>query len=322
LANAVAPWVAMEYPDQIPQLVEHKELAKNIPPRASSYLEKLSRLGASTFRPLILAVLVRHQEGRITDDQLCELLEASERYVFIVLGLSDRRADTGRNKYFRIAHELYENPESEIIKRICEIQQDADGWFDAQRFLSIIHEWYNKSPNDGFYGWGELRYVLFEYEQHLYDTKFTTNSGKSPLLWTSVVKEKLEESIEHIYPQTATETSWIQAFGQDPNPLLLNALGNLLLLSQSKNSSLQNRSYAEKAHGANNYPNPYKNGSCSEHMVANTWQAWTPQFVCERTKELLTFIGKRWDVDVDKWKIAQNEILTYIGYPQCDANGE
>ena len=164
--------------------------------------------------------------------------------------------------------------------------------------------------------------MLFEYEQHLYDTIFTTNSGKSPLLWTSVVKEKLEESIEHIYPQTATDTTWTQAFGQGSNPLLLNALGNLLLLSQSKNSSLQNRPYAEKAHGANNYPNPYKNGSCSEHMVAHTWQAWTPRSVCERMEELLTFIRKRWDVDAGKWKMVQSDILTYIGCPPCDANGE
>lgn len=322
LANAVAPWVAMEYPKQIPSLLAHKELARTVPGRASSYLEKLSRLGASAFRPLILAALLRHQEGRINDDQLCKLLEASERYVFIVLGLSDRRSDTGRNKYFRKAHELYENPEAEIVNLISEIRQDADNWFDASRFISIVREWYEKCPQKGFYGWSELRYVLFEYEQHLYDTIFTTNSGKSPLLWTSVVKEKLEESIEHIYPQTATDTTWTQEFGQDSNSSLLNALGNLLLLSQSKNSSLQNRPYAEKAHGVNNYPNPYKNGSCSEHMVASTWKAWTPQSVCERTKELLKFIGKRWDIDADKWQIVQGEILTNIVCPSCNANVE
>lgn len=98
----------------------------------------------------------------------------------------------------------------------------------------------------GFYGWNRLRYMLFEYEQHLYDTQFTPNSGKAPLLWTTVAGEKLEESVEHIYPQAATDCSWIASFGQTSNTLLLNALGNLLLLSQSKNATLQNFSYAKK----------------------------------------------------------------------------
>jgi hypothetical protein len=141
------------------------------------------------------------------------------------------------NIFRKRAHDLYKNTATEIIHQISEIRQDADYWFDAPRFLSTVREWYEKRPEKGFYGWDELRYVLFEYEQHLYDTKFTTSSGKSPLLWTSVVKEKMEESIEHIYPQTATDTTWTKAFGQESNPLLLNALGNLLLLSQSKNST-------------------------------------------------------------------------------------
>lgn len=240
LDSAAAPWVGMEYPKQIPHLFQQKELSRAIPPQASSFLEKLSRLGAHAFRPLVLAALVRHQEGQITDEALIELLKESERYVFIVLGLSERRSDTGRNKYFRIAHDLYANPTS-VANLIKEIRQDADAWFVyyGQQFCDSVRRWYEMGNKHGFYGWNELGYMLFEYEQHLYDTRFTPSSGKAPLLWTTVAGEKLEESVEHIYPQAATDCSWIASFGQTSNTLLLNALGNLLLLSQSKNATLQ-----------------------------------------------------------------------------------
>ncbi len=313
LEEAVAPWVAMKYPENILQLRAQNDLSRTISPAASTYLEKLfSRLGAETFGPLVLAALIRHQEGRVSDEQLYELLAASERYVLVVRGLSDRRADKGRNKYFRRAHEVYERPEAEIGRCVNEVREDAESYFDAPRFISIVKEWYEKEPRKGFYGWDELKYVLFEYEQDLYDEQFTTSSGKAPLLWTSVVGEKLAESVEHIYPETAADSTWTSAFGEVSNLRLLHALGNLLLLSQSKNSSLQNRPYAEKAHGANNYPRPYKNGSCSEHVVANKWQAWTPEAVCERTEELLRFIGKRWALNPNKWEEATRGVLEYI----------
>lgn len=314
LKEAVAPWVAMKYPEIIPQLCAQNELTRTISQAASTYLEKLKRLRAEAFDPLVLAALIRHQEGRVSDKQLDELLAASERYVLVVRGLSDRRADTGRNKYFRRAHEVYESPEPEKAVGRCvnEVREDVESYFDAPRFISIVKEWYEKEPRKGFYGWDELKYVLFEYEQDLYDEQFTTSSGKARLLWTSVEGKKLAESVEHIYPETATDSTWTSAFGEVSNLRLLHALGNLLLLSQSKNSSLQNRPYAEKAHGANNYPRPYKNGSCSEHKVANKWQDWTPEAVRERTEELLRFIGKRWALNPDKWKEVTKGVLEYI----------
>lgn len=322
LASAAGPWVAIKYPGQIPHLLEQKELKRSIPPQASSFLEKLSRLGAHAFRPLVLAALVRHQEGQITDEALIEVLQESERYVFIVLGLSERRSDTGRNQYFRIAYDLYANPTS-VANVINEIRQDADAWFDyyRQQFYDSARRWYEMGNKHGFYGWNRLSYMLFEYEQHLYDTRFTPSSGKAPLLWTTVVGEKLEESVEHIYPQAATDCSWIASFGQTSNTLLLNALGNLLLLSQSKNASLQNYSYAEKAHGDNNYPQryTYQNGSCSEQEVANKWRNWTPEAIRDRTGHLLDFICTRWRLDPTRWAEVKKKIMEYICHPTCTA---
>jgi len=136
-----------------------------------------------------------------------------------------------------------------------------------------------------------------------------------------VAAEELEESVEHIYPQAATDCSWIESFGQTSNTLLLNALGNLLLLSQSKNATLQNHSYVEKAHGDNNYPQryTYQNGSCSEQEVANNLRNWTPKDICDRTGHLLDFICRRWRLDPTRWAEVKKNIMEYICRPTCTA---
>lgn len=152
LASAVAPWVAMEYPEQIPHLLEQKELSRAIRPQASSFLEKLSRLGAHALRPLVLAALIRHQEAQITDEELIELLKESERWVFIVLGLSERRSNMGRSKYFRVAHALYGNPRLEVARRINEIRQNAEALFGiyGQDFYNSVRRWYEMGNKRGF----------------------------------------------------------------------------------------------------------------------------------------------------------------------------
>jgi hypothetical protein len=313
LSEAAAPWVAMKYPELIPDLVAHKELSVSIPPDAAAYLNKHNRLGSGPFRPLLLAAIIRHQQGKLSDSQLRDLLEQTERYVFLVMGLSDRRADVGRSAYFRKAHDLYRDPTAQVAGLLSAIPNGADGWFDGRRFVSIVREWFEKGEQNGFYRWDELKYVLFEYEESLYNTQYL-NAGKVPLLWTTVAATRLEESVEHIYPQTATDPSWHSAFGPSQNKLMLNALGNLLLLSQSKNASMQNRPYSEKAYGANGYRFPYLNGSCSEQEVAGRWRAaWTPTSVCQRTALLLDFVGARWAIDRNAWAQVKADLLTYLG---------
>ena len=97
--------------------------------------------------------------------------------------------------------------------RIEQIKIEASNWFDGSRMISQVKYWFERDDGKGFYHWDGLKYVLFEYEQELYKEHFTANSGKTPLLWSTVAKEKLLESIEHIYPQTPVDDSWKDAFG-------------------------------------------------------------------------------------------------------------
>ena len=105
-------------------------------------------------------------------------------------------------------------------------------------------------------------------------------------------------SIEHILPQTPDKPCWKKTFeGYTPIRLnsLTNSLGNLLALSQPKNSSLQNDCYADKR-ANKSVSSGYFNDSYSENRVAEMYQDWTADSIKSRGLELLKFMEQRWDI--------------------------
>lgn len=111
-------------------------------------------------------------------------------------------------------------------------------------------------------------------------------------------------SIEHILPQTPTKWYWRNQFRQfvkNPEEMdfLTGALGNLLPLSQSINSSLQNDSFEEKKNPTKEGRRGYSSGSNSEIEVAKE-NEWNAQKIHERTMELLKFMSERWNLSIDE----------------------
>ena len=76
---------------------------------------------------------------------------------------------------------------------------------------------------------------------------------------------------------------------------LSGALGNLLPLSQSVNSALQNDSFEDKKHSKNTGRRGYENGSHSEIEVSKL-QDWTAFEIYSRTEKLLVFMQERWNL--------------------------
>jgi len=144
-----------------------------------------------------------------------------------------------------------------------------------------------------------LKYFLYEYELYLQKQA----KGSSKVDWRKIKEKDKRETIEHIYPQEDSDQYWQQRFGnfsQEQKKILLNSLGNLLLLSQSKNSQLQNRDFDFKK---NNGSIGYFNGSYSEIEVAQ-YHEWTDKEIKERGIKLLKFMEERWGINIpDKEKL-------------------
>lgn len=167
----------------------------------------------------------------------------------------------------------------------------------------------NFNNNTGFYTWKPIHYFLFEYEVSL-----AQKNNLDKLNWSLFTKsEKDKVSIEHILPQTPSKYYWRNQFRQfdaDEIILLSAALGNLLPLSQSINSSLQNDSFEEKKTSKSRGRRGYENGSHSEIEVSKELD-WSADRIYARSKQLLRFMEARWKLSLTS---DQLEKLIYVSF--------
>lgn len=265
-------------------------------------LDKLNRIGTGYFRPLVMSLFVT--KGVDPKERL-GLLKNIERFIFLIFRLSRANATYRNSSYFNFARELYEGKVtiSEILEKLEEDMIWAfseNGEYISTSFREFISRKF-KSGGTGFYGWNGIRYILYEYEEEL---KKVRNQPR--ISWPNFVKSQKDKvSIEHIYPQTADKQCWTQEFSSftDVERIYLNgSLGNLLPLSSSINSSLQNDCFADKKDVKKNNKgivlrNGYKNGSYSEQEVALV-DNWGPEEIKNRGLNLLSFMEKRWRINL------------------------
>ena len=279
LQKSIKTWYYMANIDNSPYSEEIK-----------SCLERLQRVGWGAFKPLTMAILTKwadegKEEGKDMD-KIAAFLKAAERFNFLIFRLCEFRSNTKNTEFYGLARAFYrENrPIEEIIERITQL---TDETFDADTARFNISQ-FAKSKN-GFFGWRSLRYFLYEYEQYLQQEA----KGESKVSWQSV---KEDETIEHIYPQTATDDYWTSRFDDESSAFYLNSLGNLLLLNRAKNSKLGNADFETKKKRTDS--SGYFNGSYSEIEVAQ-YPEWTKETIIDRGKKMLAFMQQRWDFKIE-----------------------
>jgi len=151
---------------------------------------------------------------------------------------------------------------------------------------------------DGYFSWGAIKYFLYEYELHL--EQMNANENKI-MQWTNFntpPKDKI--SIEHILPQTYTCPGWKEEFNSIPDKSMkyyVGALGNLLPLKESINSSLQNYSFEEKKNGIKSDGTPLRRGyshGCHSEIDVSKEPNWGPKQIKDRSIKLIEFMNERW----------------------------
>jgi len=254
-------------------------------------LERLHRLGFGSFKPLLLAAYVSNQNI----EDINKLLEAAERYNFVLFSISKIRSNTGDSELFGYARELLEG--NIVIQKIIEkINEIVLRYYNPEAFLNFISKKYKSGKRFGFYKWDGLKYFLFENEQHL---RKIGKQSVEKLDWQDLSSSKKDcVTVEHIFPQTATDSYWqdhYKNFNGDEKLYLTHSLGNLLPLSRAKNSSLQNDAFELKKDNGSGVG--YYNGSISENEV-NKNSDWDAKNILQRGMELLEFMEERWVVEL------------------------
>lgn len=292
--------------------ISNPDLTKN----ESLWIDRLNRIGIIYFRPLITVSFLSED---IDSKKRIKLFKAIERFIFITFRLS-RAFSTYRNsEFYRAARQLRNEEISvdDIIKNLSDrmdycfydSEETKETFFDYTYFQKFIDKKFKRGG--GFYYWNGLRYFLYEYEMDKVRLR-----GSQKIDWNLFVKgEKDKVSIEHIYPQTPTNKCWEESFkGQKKSSkeLFQGTLGNLLPLSQSINSSLQNDCFGDKKKAKfnekkNKLRQGYSDGSHSEIEVS-AYGEWTPDEILERGNLLLEFMEKRWDLKFEN-DYAKAELL-------------
>lgn len=271
-----------------------------------NFLDKINRLGISYFGPLILASCCATEDK----EKLVCLFKSIERFIFLLFRISQQRTNTGSSKFYRMAKEVFYK-QSSIDDAIKELNEWVGNYFDLEAFRKYIRTKFSLGKKNGFFGWEGLRYFLYEYELSLFRDSKTSNQK---ILWEKFINKKDCLTIEHILPQDASKQCWQHKFGkfsQEQQNKLTNTLGNLLALSQPKNSALLNDCFEEKKVDKKERRG-YFNGSYSENRVALK-KEWTAEEIRERSLEMLRFMEQNWKIefgtDEEKTALLQLDFL-------------
>lgn len=257
------------------------------------WLDKLNRLDIGDGR-LIVLVFLQHESS---DAKRLEFLQALERRLFMLMLINGSYYGGYYGlalDYFGLSSGLRSGKLSsdKIIKTLVEKNNSAakDGGF-----LSYC---VSKFKSEGFYGWGGIRYFLFEYNL---DLQSASKTDRRKIFWPEFVERRKDFiTVEHVYPRQARNPYWTSRFGsytQKQKESLRNSLGNLLPLSQPKNASLSNKPFDDKVEGKANGVIGYRFGCYAENEAAKE-KEWTPEVVLQRGVKLLKFMEKRWALDL------------------------
>jgi hypothetical protein len=292
LKSAAVHWFNTHNPVNNPDLTTQESL----------WIDRLNRIGIIYFRPLITASFLSQN---IESKKRVQLFKAIERFIFIAFRLSRAFSSYRNSEFYRAARQLRNNELSvnTIIGRLDNRMASSfyrpddsnEDYFDYTYFQKFIDKKFKSGG--GFYNWNGLRYFLYEYEMEK-----VRQRGSQKIDWKLFVKsEKDKVSIEHIYPQTPDNKCWkddFKGYKKSQQVFFQGTLGNLLPLSLSINSSIQNDCFNDKKNPKFNdrkekIRQGYLDGSHSEIEVS-AYDKWNPDNILDRGYKLLEFMENRW----------------------------
>lgn len=325
LETAAGWWFHLNHPSRLPPEVQRQLQSFKHTAFASVrplLLWSLIRLGSSDVR------LVSEPAQR-SDwcTPFIPLLQQAERFAVLILMANDRQSNIGQNDLNRSAYclanpgkRLYPNstasathPADAIgavkfsrdhLKSLIDNWQIGDaaqayaddrfewsGYFSAKKICNVAAD--KLRFENGFYKWSFGKLIIHEWEQQLRGDKGLPD--KKP--WD---KFSWDQSVEHIYPQNPAAGDWNEAItfdGRTSDRLknsVINSLGNLLLLSGSRNASLSNHPYRGGAEPDKAKALRYQAGSYSEWQVAHVCTDWNVAAIAARGIAMMRFAEKRW----------------------------
>ncbi|MBR3149055.1 MAG: DUF262 domain-containing protein [Eubacterium sp.] len=237
-------------------------------------LDKLKRLNIPYF---VYPFLIKGANKRESLPKLFKLMEVlSFRYKLI-----NSRADI-RSRLNDLIKDFDGNVDS-LAKETQIKMKDAYYWGDTN-FINVL--------NGNMYKNSMVNYLLWEYEQHL--------QRKGYIVKSTVKIDR--ESIEHISPQTEPnekvesgyEINETGFYSEEFREKYINRLGNLMLISQSHNSSIGNKPFNDKLQSYCENPLLRQQSEIKDFVEDNSNPIWDSHSIEKRHKQIIDFAMQRW----------------------------
>ena len=278
LKSSVEKWYEIANPE-----------GSSLEPEISTWLEKINRIGVEECLPLIMVSLQKNKKHELT----VRFLKSLEKLLFSLLLIGrSYNIEFNASRFIEWASDLSNNDLS--IEKVISAIDDAR--VEIADDTQVLNQISYSFKDRGFYHWRGLRYFMYEYEQSLKE-KSKTYTNK--LDWKQLVDDSRDHrTIEHIYPQNPRKSCWTEkykSYNSKERSLLRHTIGNLVPLSQPKNSSFQNKPFLEKVGNSKNTIG-FRYGSFSEIELTNH-KEWTAVEIFHRSVNLLKFMEKRWGID-------------------------
>lgn len=244
---------------------------------------KLGRMRAvATFLPLLVATRLRYpQEG----SKYLEMARTCEVFAFRVYRLLERRANTGESTLRRLAYQMYSEGRS-----FDDVVDDLRG---TLFYYCPDHEFeqafeLDETEND-WYRWTGLKYFLYEFELHLADGQAVQ------MTWDDVEGKGLENTIEHILPQTPDRRLyWTSRFDKKVRRKYTHDIGNLCLTYH--NSSYGNKPFPEKKEQDAPHKPSYANSNLFQERRLSYLEDWNVEELERRREEIVEWALTRWHI--------------------------
>lgn len=289
-----------QYSDQTIEFI--KKINYLLTPRKSSPMRHIGAVRVNEHKVLLLACLQRCTD----EDSLIKFLKSFERFLFLCDFIPFECYNRDFNMINLDVSDLLRklNKGDITITGIREkIERLTNGLIEDEKINQSVISYYNKF---GFYDEEFLRYFLCEYELHLQNISKTSISK----LDRDVFFSKGYDSIEHIYPQRARKSYWVDMFNefsQKQKGALRNSLGNFVAVSKIKNGRLANLPFPEKQDGNANHVG-YRYGTYAE-IELTCYSDWGPSEILNRGLKLVTFLQNRWGYKIGTTKADKIKFL-------------
>jgi uncharacterized protein with ParB-like and HNH nuclease domain len=257
------------------------------------WLEKLNRLEILQYAPLIMVFFQTTNNTNLRT----KLLKSLEKFIFLMYLIRNRSVyfyypGSEYIDFTEMSLQLSDKsvtPEN-IIKQIEQKFETLKS--NGELFSHVTSEFRKK----GFYEWTGIKYFLYEYEL---DLKERSKTYREKIKWDEYIEDSRDyHTVEHIYPQRPRKECWTKKYSEysdKERTALRHSLGNLVPLSQPKNSSFQNKCFSDKKNGEETCIG-FSYGSYSENEIAQ-YKDWTAKEIMERGLKLLSFMERRWELN-------------------------